>query len=274
MSGEDRTNPPLQLMQVGGLDDSGEGSSGSGGSDVDVDRNADPFAAAEKILPTPQAIADAKEKVQQYMMEDPTLAKLPVATPNLAAYSQLDKTIAQKLLGGRKGAGNQPGKGTDGPGAGSGGTGADSTRARGLRWVMRFEYRDSRDYIAQLHSMGAEILVPLPPDNKTCILFRDLGNPQPVVATEADLNRLAGKLQWGNNIRSHVRDVVETLGVKSASPPTAFWAFFPKTLEDELAQKEKGYRNRRPEDIEETIYKVTIRGGRFEVVVVEQIIKK
>src|SRR3954464_8149415 len=40
-SGEDRSNPDLKLMQVGGLDDTGEGSAGSGGSDSDLSQKTD-----------------------------------------------------------------------------------------------------------------------------------------------------------------------------------------------------------------------------------------
>lgn len=50
-------------------------------------------------------------------------------------------------------------------------------------------------------------------------------------------------------------------------PARSFWAFFPRELEDELARKEQHYRNRRPEDVEETVFRVVVRGGACEVVV-------
>jgi hypothetical protein len=271
MSGEDRTNPPLQLMQVGGLDDSGEGSSGSGGNDVDAERNENPFKAAERAFATPQELADAKEKIQKIVLDDAT-GNLPIAPPNAQAYKDLEESLAKKLLGGRKGAGGGPGGGNEGtPGAGPGGTGADSTRARGLRWVLRFRIAGGRDYLDQLRAMGAEILVPLP--DKKNLIIRDLGDPRPVVATDADLNRLAGKIQFSDNRPLPVREVLEVLGV---NPPNAkaFWAFFPKDVEEQLAHKEKGYRNRRAEDIEETVFGVTVRGGSFELVVKEQVAKR
>jgi hypothetical protein len=276
MGEEDRGNPPLTLMQVGGMDDVGEGSQGSGGQEnPDVVKDVDPFKAAKEVLGTPQALKDAQENIKQIVLDDPT-GKLPVSAPNAAAYSQLDDTIRKKLLGvgAPKGAGNQPGKGFDGtPGTGPGGTGADSTRARGLRWVLRFKVVGGRDYIEQLRSMGAEVLVPLPPDSKKCLIVRNLNNPQPVIASDADLNRLAGKIQFSDNRPIMVREVLEVLGV---NPPNAkaFWAFFPKDLEEELARKEKGYRNRRPEDIEETIFRVTVRGGAFTIEVDDQVAKK
>lgn len=274
---EDRTNPPLQLVQVGGLDDAGEGSAGSGGQeDPALERDADPIKAAERSFATPEALKDAKENIKQIALDDPT-GSLPIAAPNVKAYSDLDESVRKKLLGvgGRKGEGNQPGKGFDGSaGAGPGGTGADSTRARGLRWVLRFRITSGTDYVDQLRAMGAEILVPLPPDNKKCIIVRDLGSPSPKVATEADLNRLAGKIQFSDSRAQPVREVLAALGVEAPSPPKAFWAFFPKDVEEQLANKEKGYRNRRPEDIEETVFRVTVRGGTFDLVVDEQIPKK
>jgi hypothetical protein len=276
-TGEDRSNPPLQLVAVGGLDDAGDGSAGSGGqADPDIVRDVDPFKAAKDVLPSVQALNDAKENIQKIVLDDN--GKLPIAAPNAAAYSQLDDSIRKKLLdvGAQKGDGNQPGKGFDGAaGAGPGGTGADSTRARGLRWVLRFRVAGGKDYVDQLRAMGAEILIPLPPDDKKCILIRDLNNPgTQSVATDADLKRLGGKIQFADTRRDQVRDVLNTLGVNATGQPKTFWAFFPRELEDELARKETSYRNRRAEDIEETIFKVTIRGGNYELVVDEQIVKK
>lgn len=277
-SGEDRSGPDLKLMQVGGIDDAGEGSAGSGGqADPDVVRDVDPYTAAREVLPTPQAINDAKKDVQKIVLDD-AQGKLPVAAPNAAAYSQLDDTVRKKLLGvgGQKGDGNQPGKGFDGTaGAGPGGTGADSTRARGLRWVLRFRVAGGRDYIDQLRAMRAEILIPLPPDDKKCILIPDLTNPSAQrVATDADLKRLASKIQFADSRRDQVREVANSLGVPVTGQPKTFWAFFPKELEEELARKETSYRNRRAEDIEETIFRVTIRGGSYELVVDDQIVKR
>jgi hypothetical protein len=276
MGDEDRTNPPLQLVQVGGLDDSGEGSAGSGGQEDPVrELNVDPYAGLKDSFATPQALADAKADLKQFILDDPN-GNLSVAAPNVAAYEKLDKTLKEKLLGGRRGAGNQKGKGFDDTaGTGPGGAGADSTRARGLRWVLRFRISGGRDYLDQLKAMGAEILVPLPPDNKKCLIIRDLGSPRPVVATDADLNRLAGKIQFSDNRAQPVREVLAELGVSApGSQPKAFWAFFPKDVEEQLAHKEKGYRNRRAEDIEETIFRVAVRGGSFELVVDDQVAKK
>ena len=276
MNVEDTANPKLELVAVGGMDDGGEGSSGSGGNpDPDVIRDANPMAAAQRVLPTPQALADAKENIQKLVLEDPN-GKLPIAASNAAAYSQLDESLRKKLLGAgsQKGSGNQPGKGDTGaPGAGPGGTGADSTRARGLRWVLRFKVANGRDYLDQLRAMGAEILVPIPPGEKECILFPDLNNTAAHrAAADADFRRLANKIKFSDTRRDAVQGVAGALGLDIT--PKTFWAFFPKDLEDTLARLETSYRNRRAEDIEETVFRVTVRGGGYEFVVDEQVVKR
>lgn len=275
MNGEDRTNPPLQLVNVGGMDDVGEGSQGSGGvADPDLVRDVDPIKAAQATLPTPKELAEAKENFQKIVLDDPT-GRIPVSESNAHAYQQLDDSIRKKLLGvgARKGDGTGGGSGFDGtPGSGPGGTGADSTRARGLRWVLRFRINDGTDYVAQLRAMGAEVFVPLPPDNKKCIIITDLGAPSPRIASDADMNRLAGKIQFSDNRPKLVREVLTVLKVNE--PARAFWAFFPKDVEAKLAHEEVKFRNRRPENIEETIFKVTVRGGSYEMVVEEQTAKK
>ncbi len=277
-SDEDRSGPDLKLMQVGGFDDAGEGSVGSGGQEnPDVIKDVDPIKAAEKSFATPEALADAKADLSKLVLEDPN-GKIPISAPNAQAYKDLDESLRKKLLGigGQKGSGPGDGSGFDGtPGKGPGGVGADSTRARGLRWVLRFRVAGGKDYVEQLQAMGAEVLIPLPPDDKNCILIRDLSNPGgQTVASDADLKRLARKIQFSDNRPAQVRDVLATLGVNAPGQPKAFWAFFPKNLEDELAAKETNYRNRRPENIEETIFQVTIRGGKFDITVVDQVAKK
>lgn len=276
LSGDASPNPKLELVAVGGLDDSGEGSAGSGGNpDPDLIKDVSPEQNTKSILPTPQAIADAKENIKKIVLEDPS-GQMPVAAPNAAAYSQLDESLRKKLLGigSQKGSGPGAGRGDTGEaGNGPGGTGADSTRARGLRWVLRFKVANGRDYLDQLRSMGAEILVPIPPGEKECLLFPDLNKTDVKrTATDADFRRLAGKIKFSDTRRDAVFGVAGALGLDIS--PKTFWAFFPKELEDHLARLETGYRNRRAEDIEETIFRVTVRGGTYEFVVDEQVAKR
>lgn len=276
LSDNSTPNPKLELVAVGGLDDAGEGSAGSGGNpNPDLIKDVSPERSARDILPTPQAIADAKEDIKKIVLEDPS-GQLPIAASNAANYSMLDESLRKKLLGigSQKGSGPGAGKGDTGQdGTGPGGTGADSTRARGLRWVLRFRVANGRDYLDQLRAMGAEILVPLPPGEKECLVFPDLKNPEMKrVATDADFKRLAAKIKFSDTRRDAVVGVAGALGLDVT--PKTFWAFFPKELEDHLARLETGHRNRRSEDIEETIFRVTVRGGNYEFVVDEQTAKR
>lgn len=149
---------------------------------------------------------------------------------------------------------------------------AKLAKERSARWVLRFKVADGKEYVEQLKAMGAEILIPLPPDNKKSVLFRDLGKPEPKDATDADLKRLAGKVQFSDKRKEPVAGVMEVLKVDGKPP--AFWAFFPKELADDLATKESSYRNRREENIEETVFRVTVREGKVEIVVADQKAKK
>ena len=95
----DQTNPPLQLVQVGGLDDTGEGSAGSGGQeDPDLERNVDPLKAAATTFATPQQLEDAKENIRKVILDDAN-GNLPIAPSNAAALSQLNEALAKKLMG-------------------------------------------------------------------------------------------------------------------------------------------------------------------------------
>lgn len=249
MTPPENPDPPIKMVAVNGMDDSGEGSPGAGTQDADLNRNTDPFSTPD--VTAPETPADPKEN-------NPSTALAPGAIP-------LPK---KSSLGG--------GKSNDGPpGSGVGGTGSDSTRARGLRWVLRFRVASGKDYIEQLKAMGASIAVPLPPDDNNFLFFEDLGNPQQRAVSKGDLNKfVSGRLQFSDSRQSQVREVCAVLGVNAPSLPKYFSAYFPKSMEEELARKEKSYRNRHSDDIEETIFIVTVRGGTYELVVFEQKVKK
>ena len=92
------------------------------------------------------------------------------------------------------------------------------------------------------------------------------------VATDADMSELKKYLNFSDGRKESVEGVVKVLGLDFT--PKAFWAVFPKPVEDELGRKEHGYRNRRSEDIAETIFTVTIRNGKADVVVIDQTAKR
>jgi hypothetical protein len=274
MKHEDRSGVPVKLVpEMGGLDDEGSGQAGSGGQN-DPLREGKPIEAAQAdALPSPIDLNNIKQDLRKSIIDDAS-GDTPIADANAKAYSELDKALLDKLMnpGARKGEGPGKGTGADGSaGAGPGGVGASSSRARSLRWVMKF--RTNNDYVAQLAALGAELLIPLP-DGRTCLYFSDLKDPKSRRQISLDeVGRIAkNRLQFGDSRPSSVREVCDALGV--TEPAKSVWAFFPKGLEEQLAQKEIGYRNRRPDDIEETKFRVIVRGGSYDIVVDDQTAKR
>ena len=276
-SGTDKTSVPISLVE-GGFDDAGDGSPGSGGI-------ADPLARGDQApsqqdfaaLPLPTDLPTIKDEVaKQIALEDPA-ASIRLSDEKAAELALLDKAIRDKLLGAgqRQGSGTGVGSGDSGQsGTGPGGYGADSTRARGLRWVIRFRTSSGRDYLAQLRSLGAILVVPTPPDFKNRMyIFRDLNNPVPgTVMTPEDWDTLANQIRFCDFKQESGRQISEAIGLPFTAP--YFWAFFPKGLENDLARMETSYQNRRAEDIEETVFQAVQRAGRFELVVARQTLKR
>lgn len=275
MKKEDRSGVPISLVpDMNGLDDAGLGSAGSGG--IDSLKEGDATLADQlKLLPDPNQLPVVIQNLKDTLKYD-NEGDIAVSPLNAPQYSLLDETLKKKMLGigAPKGVGGGAGRGDDGKGSGTGGTGADSTRARSLRWVMRFRTNDGQDYLAQLAAMEAVILVPIPPNNKDCLYFKDLKNPsRREIIQDGDLGKLvAGQIKFCDTRPGSVRGVCDALGVKEDA--RSFWAFFPKKLEAELDRKERGYRNRRSEEIEETIFRVVARGAGFDIIVDDQTPKR
>lgn len=254
--GNDQSSVPVTLIQFDGNDDIGAGAAGSGAKAEDAFFKTDVNLVTVPTLPDPLKLPEVKEDV-------PPAIKIP---------ERSDKLPVPKTQGFSRGIDN--GKGHDNsPGPGPGGVGADSTYSRNLRWVLRFKVVSGQDYLEQLKAMGAEIIVPIS-DSEKYILISDLHKPnEQKTASEQDLKRLANKIKFCDTRPEAVRQVVRVLGLENVSSKE-FWAFFPKELEEELSRKELSHRNRRSEDIAETIFRVVVRDGKYEIHVDDQTIKK
>ena len=218
-------------------------------------------SAAEPTGPEPAPeLADVRKVLEEDLRVDPGLDG-PIPDNMAEALKALDDALRGKLLDAAK----RGGGGANGPGA-------DSTRARGLRWVLRFNTRSGRDYLRQLAALKAVVMIPVPPENKRMLILRDPANPRAdEFATDADIREQAAKVQFQDARRQSNEAIREALGLPAA--PAAFWAFFPKSLEDEMARLEVAYRNKRPEDIRETVFQVEVIGGAARLVVVAQRMK-
>jgi hypothetical protein len=267
---EDKSVVPVKMMEVVGLGGD-DGSAGSGGmADPLIEKlNVDPATAAVESLADPSKLPQIEDVQKTIKTIDPT-GNIPVSSSNAAAYAGLDKAIRDKLLGANRGSGSEAGKGTDGSkGTGPGGTGSNSTLGRNMRWTLRFKVSSGRDYLDQLKAMKAKLLIPIPGGDK-CLLIENLDNPG--TPRTVDAGDYASLLRFVDSRPEAVNSVIGALGLDVRT--RSFCAIFTKEQEAELAKMETSYRNRRAEDIEETIFKVTIRGGVPEVYVDEQKVKR
>lgn len=147
----------------------------------------------------------------------------------------------------------------------------DATRS--TRWILRLKVQSGRDYVDQLKTLGAFVLLPDPSFSDRAILIPDLTKPkQRREATAKDLTELAGMFKLSDHRKDAVLAVAKELEIDFT--PVALWVFLPKQIEDELAQKEKGYRSRKVEEIEQTVFRVVVQDGKVEISVDEQSLKK
>src|SRR5579883_293129 len=144
---------PVKVIGLGS-DDSGDGSPGGGGVENPI-AVGNPTQADLARPELPQDLNLVKEELEKKLQIDDPTANIPIRDEVAAAIGSLDKELQDKLLGMKKGSGNGNGSGDDRNGNGPGGTGADSTRARGMRWIMRFNTRSGHDYLAQLKALKA-----------------------------------------------------------------------------------------------------------------------
>lgn len=265
---EARDLPPIVLKEVGGLDDFGAGSAGSGG-EPEPERTTDPTKEVLNQI-DPKDLPKIREKAAEALKQiDPNM---PVTEANKLAIGQLDEAIRNKFA--RQGSGKEKGKGFDGSkGTGPGGTGSDATFARSMRWSLWFNVTGGNDYVGQLRAMGAKILVWIPPENKRYIFIPDLGNPSVQKSAGAeDIDAIADLMQFSEARRGEVREVAQAL--KLDFNPTVFTAVFSKELEAELARKEIAYNNLRPDDIAKTSFEVKVIGNEVRITVREQVRKR
>ena len=273
-NGPSKKVPPISLVD-GGQDDAGDGSPGGGGNPnelADVKDKTKPQTEDDEKLPDPRAdlpiVQDIKNSIA---LDDPTATDVTVSPEKSDQYSKLDDELRKKLLGVGGPKGDKPGAGTgpDGTGAGPGGTGSDATRQRSLRWVMRFKTDGGRDYLNQLEALGAIVLVAVPPENKRMYVFRDLKNPRPgTFATDDEVQSFSKQIQFCDT-KSDISALVGK-ALNCDFTPSHFWAVFPKGIEDELSKLEKSYRNRRADDIETTVFSVSVVAGKYRLEVKEQ----
>ena len=269
--------PIIPIMAVDGFDESGVGSAGSGGVPEPVARGMSaptPEDFAKQKLPS--TLPEVKKNIEDIIKTDAPDSDIKVPDSEAAALASLDQALRDKMLGigQQKGDGTSTGSGATGQvGSGPGGFGADSTRARSMRWVMRFQVTDGRDYLRQLSILKATLLVPVPPANKEMMIFKDLitGSPNRL-ATAGEIDELSRQMRFCDITSKAVDQIAREFRLNFT--PQSFFAFFPKDLEAKLAKDEENFRGRKAKDIEETIFAVSVRDGSYDIRIVDQTPKK
>jgi hypothetical protein len=191
----------------------------------------------------------------------------------LRKLEKLDADFRKSLLGppgqGRGGPGSGGGSGTGagrGDGDGSGSSGKINTRTqRQLRWTLTFNIRTGSDYLRQLDVLHA-ILAFRHPDGSLKVVKNLLQRP---LKLEDDDVKGLNRIFWIDDDPASVDKMARALGLEFT--PREFVALFPHEFEDDLAKKERSYRNRREDQIFRTRFAVTVLGNGHSVVVAEQI---
>lgn len=246
-------NLPVVISPVSGLDTE-DGAPGAGEGDGEVK----PEERFEQPI-TPQELEKLPDiqKTLEDVVPDPSI----IPKDKLADFSNLDKDLQNKLA---------RGDGTHGKGPG--GMGHSNAAAQSFRWTMRFKTRSGRDYIYQLGILQAKLLVPLPPDNKKCMLFDNLTADPPkgrvIEPNSPEMTQLAGQVRFSDRSPDSVRQVAGALNMDET--PKLFYAFFPGELRLRLAQMEKDYAGAELKDIEETVIAMNLGGGKIEPRITEQ----
>jgi hypothetical protein len=257
----DKAAMPLNF--AGGDDDEGDGSPGDGGSQ-------------DQIVGKPLTAAERDELLKEMQLNEPKALEekldiggdIEIPENEQIALAQLSDDLRKKLLGAKSGTGAGTSGGDPLSGKGPGGFGASSTYARALRWILRFDTTTGEDYVNQMAGIGGVIMVPVPPDNKSFIIFKNPKNAQSAPATDDDIQKYTKLIQFAEVRKDSVESVSKAL--KLTFKPRSFFAYFPRELEEKLAALEKNYQNKNPEQIRSTAFKVIVRGGSYDFIVVEQ----
>lgn len=263
----------------GGGDPSGV-SGGTGDKLPENLGNPDPTQLAkEQNLPPlqpllPKAVdTDAiKDIVAADETGDPILESGSTALANLSDIRQDTAKLLMSNLRdkGKGGTGTGGGQGT-GTGTGTGSAKGPGSKAplserqkRVLRWNMVFDTRNGEDYRRQLQALGAILAIPSP--DGQYLVIRDLRPPARPAAE--DLQKLQ-RIFWVDSTPQSVHNLASALGLSGVPPHIV--AFFPEELEGKLAAMEKSFARGRPEsEIKETRFRVMMRAGKYEPVIVDQ----
>jgi hypothetical protein len=253
-----RVTAPLQIIEVsGGGGGSPEGTPGST-EKIDVP-GADPAAFA----------SNNEEPAGDF--EEPAVQATPGAM--LDAVAEAGSGLAEVDIGpvmptgGATASGKRASKlGTGGPGLGFGP--GDGGVAREQRWSVVFNTGQSpEEYARQLDALGVELAVVAGRDQ--LVYLSNLSSPQPT--RRVGSGRSDGRLYFlwqGRGRKAEDLALLRKAGIEVGEGVVL--QFYPKGVEDQLAQLEVRYRGRQPGEIRVTRFSVVPKGDGYGFQVIAQ----
>jgi hypothetical protein len=253
-----RVTAPLQIVEVtGGGGGTPEGTPGST-EKLDV-----PGAGA-----APQASNNDEEAGE---FEEPSVQTAPGAM--LDAVAEAGSGLAEVDLGAEMPSSGSVATGKRASRLGSGGPGlgfgpGDGVVAREQRWSLIFnEGQSDAEYARQLDTLGVELAVVAGPNQ--LIYVSNLSGPQPTKRYGS--GRSDGRLYFlwqGRGRKSSDLSLLRKAGIDVGEGVVL--QFYPKAVEDQLAQLEVRYRGRQPAEIRITRFEVVPRGDGYGFQVIAQ----
>jgi RNA polymerase sigma factor (sigma-70 family) len=119
-------------------------------------------------------------------------------------------------------------------------------RKRILRWQLKFNTKDGKEYASQLEALGAHLAIPVEGQDKYRVI-RDLSK-RPATGAVEDLSRVE-HIFWLEDNADSVASLAKALGIKPV--PKHIVVFLPKYVEDELLRKELAHARKRRANIKE-----------------------
>jgi hypothetical protein len=169
--------------------------------------------------------------------------------------------------GGGNGRGEGPGDG-DGKGPGDGGK-HDKRVDRMLRWTMQFDIHSGADYAKQLGSLGVFIAVDIPDEPGKVRVYETI---EPNAKSEVKELKNIYRMPWIDSRRQSVSVLCDYMGIRP-TPPRII-AYMTEKMEANLLKMElKAARGVEEDKIDETVFKIVPRAGRYEPVVEAQRLK-
>ena len=276
--------PPQEAVELDEVEIGGGGGGHVDGIDPNAPGNISRAQDETQSLTKPDTLTPFKDKP----IDDPTIKAntTPTISDDVdpAEFIERQQSKTQKanlgpllkdaMIGltgkGRGGSGSGGGRGTgQGKGDGDGiGDGSGKTNLRGyrvLRWRLTIPTTSGEDYVRKLAALGMTLAV-ADPKGKLLVIKDPLqgGRSEREYTDAKSLKRV----YFSDDDRDSCEQVGQFWGLDFT--PIVLIGFMTPKFEEELVQKETGFRGRKEEDIKITVFEITFSGGKHVIKVREQ----